>query len=348
MAAAKKINTKSTKAEILEAYKELQEQLKAEENKDPQQEKAEKEKAEVRKEADSMSPQKIVKGLADIKLEIGGAFDTVEEALLGEFKKLEQLKKAVEYEEAHLEDAYGIKTNADSLAVLLRANQQKREDFEKEMEEKNTSFDQVMKETRQQWEKEQKERQQQLKEEEEFTKRNRKREEEEYKYNLTITRKKEEDDYNARKAALENELVQKKQTVEKDLAEREKVIAEQEIEFNELKKKVKAFPAELEKAVASAHKETEKELNTRFEYEKNLADKEMQSEVRLLKQTISSLENKIKEQESLIKQLNEKTNVAGEQVQTIALKALEGAATGRYSPERYLTEKRDEKNQKAD
>jgi len=345
MAAAKKINTKSTKAEILEAYKDLQEQLKSEENKAPQQEKAEKEKEEVRKEANTLSPQKIVKGLADIKLEIGDAFDKVEEALLGEFKKLEQLKKAGQYEEAHLEEVYEIKTNADSLAVLLRANQQKREDFEKEMEEKKASFENMMKETRQQWEKEQKERQQQLKEEEEITKRNRKREEEEYKYTLTITRKKEEDDYNARKAALENELVQKKQTVEKDLAEREKAITEQEAEFNELKKKVDAFPAELDKAAANARKETEKELNTRFEYEKNLADKEMQSEVKLLKQIISSLENKIKEQEALIKQLNEKTNVAGEQVQTIALKALEGAATSR--PDRYGSDKRDEKSQQS-
>ncbi|HYW93968.1 MAG TPA: hypothetical protein VE870_00100, partial [Bacteroidales bacterium] len=95
-------------------------------------------------------------------------------------------------------------------------------------------------------------------------------------------------------------------------------------------------------------KETEKELNTQYEYEKNLAEKEKQSEVQLLKQTISSLENKIKEEETLIKQLNEKTNVAGEQVQTIALKALEGAANSRYTSDRYTPEKREEKNQKAD
>jgi len=44
------------------------------------------------------------------------------------------------------------------------------------------------------------------------------------------------------------------------------------------------------------------------------------------------LQLKIKEQEEFIRQLTHKTDEAGTQVQTIALKALEGASFHRYHP----------------
>lgn len=207
------------------------------------------------------------------------------------------------------------------------------------MEDKKLAFDDTMLEKRQAWDREQKDRLQLWKEEEEIQKKTRKREEEEYRYNITITRKKDEDDYNARKTALEKELADKKQSAEKDLAEREKMIATREIEFQELKKQVEVFPATLDKAIADARKQVEEQLATRHTFEKELFSKEMESEIKLLKQTITSLQSKIKEQESLINTLNEKTDIAGTQVQTIALKALEGAATLRFP----YTEKRDEK-----
>jgi len=70
----------------------------------------------------------------------------------------------------------------------------------------------------------------------------------------------------------------------------------------------------------------------------------MQGEIKLLQQTISSLQSKIKEQDTLIASLNEKANTAGSQVQTIALKALDSATSLRYSS-LSSSEKREEKEQ---
>ncbi|MEP6512959.1 MAG: hypothetical protein ABJA79_03780 [Parafilimonas sp.] len=117
--------------------------------------------------------------------------------------------------QSFLEDLYGIKANADSLAVLLMANKEKKMAFEKEMEDKKSVFDDVMLEKRQAWDKEQKDRLQLWKEEEEAQNKSRKREEEEYRYNLAITRKKEEDEYNARKNAMEKELSDKNSRLRK-------------------------------------------------------------------------------------------------------------------------------------
>lgn len=86
----------------------------------------------------------------------------------------------------------------------------------------------------------------------------------------------------------------------------------------------------------------EEQLTTKFRFEKDLAAKEMQGEIKLLQQTISSLQSKIKEQDSLIASLNEKANTAGSQVQTIALKALDSAASLRYTSSN-AAEKREEK-----
>ena len=101
---------------------------------------------------------------------------------------------------------------------------------------------------------------------------------------------------------------------ERDLLEREKAITIKEAEFFELKKQEEAFPAILDKSVADACKQLEEKLTTRYSFEKELFNKEMESEIKLLKQTISSLQSKINEQESLISTLNEKTNIAGRKI----------------------------------
>ena len=321
----------NTKKEILAAYSDLLKKKEAENSKHPKEEKAEKQKEETVRVAKSLSAEGIVKGLADMKLNISVSIDKIEDTLLLEFQKLEKLQEAISYESAYLEELYGIKSNADSLAVLLTANKEKRQAFETDMEQRKTIFDEIMQEKKQSWDKEQKEREQKWKEEDADRKKAISREEEEYKYAKTLGRKKEEDEYQAKKAVQEKDLVEKKQAVEKALEERENNVSTKEQEMESLGNQVAAFPATLEKEISAARKQLEEQLTTRYQFEKDLFAKEMQGENKLLQQTISSLQSKIKEQDSLIASLNEKSNIAGAQVQTIALKALDSAASLRYA-----------------
>ena len=332
----------NTKAEILAAYNDLLKKKEAENSKHPKEEKAEKQKEETVKAATTLSAEGIVKGLADMKLHISVSIDKIEDTLLQEFQKLEKLQQAIRYESAYLDELYGIKANADSLAVLLTANKEKKQAFEAQMEQTKTVFEEVMQEKKQTWDKEQKERVLQWKEEENDRKKVISREEEEYKYTKNISRKKEEDDYQAKKTAQEKELAEKKQTIEKALEEREKIIVVREQDMESLSKKVDSFPETLEKELAAARNQLEAQLTTKYQYERDLFAKEMQGETKLLQQTVFSLQAKIKEQDSLIASLNEKANTAGSQVQTIALKALDSAASLRYS-QLVSAEKREEK-----
>jgi hypothetical protein len=335
----KKPTLTSTKAEILEAYNDLLKRKETENSKNPKEERAQEQKTETVKYAAALSSEDIVKGLTGVKLQISSALDNVENTLLMQFTKLEKLQEAIRYESSYVEDLYGIKANADSLAILIAANKEKKQFFEKDLEERKRIFDELMLEKKLSWEKEQKERTQQWKEEEELRKKLIKREEDEYRYLQATNRKKEEDEYLSKKSAQEKELVEKKNAVEKNLEERENLITGKEQELATLRKQVADFPAMLEKEITAALSQQEKQLTIQHKYEKDLFAKETEGELRLLQQKISSLEGRIKEQDILIRTLNDKANTAGSQVQEIAMKALDSAAALRLQS----VEKREEK-----
>ncbi|MFA5619323.1 MAG: hypothetical protein WDA08_03360 [Weeksellaceae bacterium] len=329
----------NTKKEILEAYEEL---LKTKtETKQPKEMEVLKQKAETIKAATGFSPESVVKGLANIKLEIANSIDKIEEGLLQEFQKLEKLQKAIRFETENLEDLYGIRANADSLSVLIAANKAKKEEFDAEMTLRKSKFDEDIKNQQLIWEKEQKERNERWKEEDEIRKKNIKREEEEYQYNLSLTRKKEEDTYQNNKETQERVLAEMKTRVEKELNDREKTLMEREAELEELKSKVAEFPTLLNKEIEQAKRILTEQLTTQFKFEKELYEKENVGEIRLLQHTITSLEGKIKEQEQLIASLNRKSDTASEQVQSIAIKALESASAYRKEDSKDNVEKRE-------
>src|ERR1019366_8115587 len=241
----KKPTLTSTKAEILEAYNDLLKRKETENSKNPKEERAQEQKTETVKYAAALSSEDIVKGLTGVKLQISSALDNVENTLLMQFTKLEKLQEAIRYESSYVEDLYGIKANADSLAILIAANKEKKQFFEKDVEERKRIFDELMLEKKLSWEKEQKERTQQWKEEEELRKK---------------LIKREEDEYLSKKSAQEKQLVEKKNAVEKNLEERENLITGKEQELATLRKQVADFPAMLEKEIPAALSQQEKQL----------------------------------------------------------------------------------------
>lgn len=327
----KTVTKNNTKNEILDAYQSLMDKMNEKESDNLKASKETEEKQKKVNEAADLSEDKIVRDIANLKINLNASLDEVESALSLERKKLSRLQEAISSETQYLDDIYEIKVNTDSLAVLIQANKEKKLAFEEEMNQKKLAFENEISEKKQQWTKEQKEKEQNQKESEEQLKKQRKREEDDYAYNLQLARKKDDDIYETKKTAQEKELTEKRATVEKDLNEREHNVVEREKELNEYKARVEAFPTEMAKAVKDTQKEITEKLEQQYQYERQLTQKDMEGEIKLLKQTIVSLENKIKEQEVLVRQLTQKTDTAGTQVKEIALKALEGASYQRYS-----------------
>lgn len=352
----KEISAKSTKNEILEAYNDLLKKIQEDKPLDRLAEKKKEGDKEIVKAASQNSIEKIVKGLAEIKLDIGNVLDTLEEKLITEYKKLTELQQAIGIEQKELDEIHEIKVNADSLAALMQAQKEKRSLFEKEMEETKNSFESEMTQKRLSWKKEQEDYEISKKERDAKIKKERDREEEEYNYNLQMTRKKDNDIYEAKKAALEKELNERRVTVEKELndkkvalekelSERQAMLSSKEKEFEDLKTQVEEFPKKLEKVIKDTEKSVIESIETKYKHEAELFAKEAEGEKRLNQQLISALETKIKEQEEYVRQLNKKADEAGRQVQNIAIKAIEGAASQRIISKGYENAKEPIKGQ---
>jgi hypothetical protein len=331
---AKTLSDKNTKTEILEAYNEMLQKTKEQKSMDVKTIKKETEEKETVKKASMHSVEEIVKNLADLKLDIIKAMDGLGEQLIGKHKELTGLQQAIEIETKTIEDIYNIKVEAESLTTLLVTQKEKLADFEAEMDQKKEDFDSDMSQKRLQWKKEQEESEFAKKEREAQMKKERQREEEEYTYNLQLKRKKETDAYEEEKTALEKELTEKKATMDKEFAEREAAISTREKEYSELRARVETFQKELERAVKDTEKVITERLTFTYKHEAELAAKEIEGERKLYQQKVSALEMKIKEQDDLIKQLTQKANEAGLQVQNIAIKAIEGASQQRLMFER--------------
>ena len=331
---AKTISDKSTKTEILDAYNEMVEKMKEQKAMDSKAVKKEAEEKETVKKASLHSVEGIVKNTADLKLDIIKSMDGLGEKLIAEYKKLTELQQAIEIESKNIEDIYKIKVESESLTALLTAQKDKRAAFEQEMEEKKDDFDEDMSQKRLSWKKEQEEFEAAKKEREAQLKKERQREEDDFQYNLQLKRKKENDTYEEKKSALEKALTDKKFALEKEFAEREEYLSSKEKELEDLQKRVELFPKELEKAVKDTEKSVTERLGFTYKHEAELAAKEIEGERKLYEQRVAALELKIKEQDELIKQLTQKANEAGLQVQSIAIKAIEGASAQRITVER--------------
>lgn len=303
------INDKSKKSEILEAYNAMLSKMNNTKQMSlPEIKKQEDEKVVVQKTA-NLSGEKIAKGIMELKLSTIQELDALEQKMSSEHRKFMDLQAAIAIESKNLQDLYEISKNANSLAALLQAQKEHKEQFEHEMAAKHRE-----------WERESDEIAQAHKEEQAKIKRNRQREEEEYTYNLQLERKKEVDAYEAHRKALVVEL-----------EERETAIQSREAEYATLLERVAGFPAELEKAVKDAEKAAKSQIESFYKHQIDLSDCQVEAERKLQQHTIASLQDKIKEQEAFIKQLAQKADTSNNQVQEIALKAIEGSASRFYA-----------------
>lgn len=247
---AKETITKtSTKNEIFDAYETLLKKVVDLETLKPQEIKEKEDKQALVKKISDLTSDTIVKGIAELKLKLGSSLDQVEESLLAEHKKLNEIRQAIDIQKTLIDDLYKVKITADSLAAMLLAHKEKKQQIDAEeqglkleLQQLREEFDAEMAIKKADWDKEKARIQLDVKEEKERLKKEHQREEDDYTYNLQIKRRKEQEGL-----------------------------------------------------------------------------------IKLKEQTIQTLESRIKEHESYIKQLTQKTELADKSVKDIAIKAIESS-----------------------
>ncbi len=321
----KKLSLTSTKSEILNAYNELVKKIQESKQENPKAEQEKKVKETTVETAAKLTDEEIIGAISALKLSLNSKLDKIEDDLTTERQKLAKIREAISVEDQRLKDLYQINAGADSLAAILAAQKEKKEEFEREMADRRNELEEQIKQEKLNRDKETKLWEEKRKEAEEALKKQRTREEEEYKYNLQLARKKDKDEYEQKKAKLEQELIQKMESFESGIKVREQTVAAAEKELAELRLKAESFPSELEKAVQEAINETTARLDKDYKFEKQLLLKDHEGEIKLKNQQIESLMAKIKDLELQLKQAYSKAENAENNSKEITLKAIQSS-----------------------
>lgn len=289
---------KSTKQEILSAYRELlgevstgaEETLPIDDGK-------------ILDSATKETVEKIFTDLSKLKISASATISSLADQLTLEAERLATLRKAIALLQKELEETQKIKVTAGMLLRMVELQKQKEEEFEKEMTAKRAA-----------WAFEQKEYEEQMK-------RDRSRNEEEYAYNQSLEKKRDEDDRTQAQRAFSQEMGEKKDELLKEKKELE-----------ELRRRVAQIPVEIDKAtkdaVTKAVAEVRKDTNTASQMAKQHAE----SELALAQASVASLEQTVKSQVTEITRLNNQIVEASRQVKDIAVAVAEGQRRDSLQP----------------
>jgi len=324
----RKLTLTSTKQEMLKAYNALLKELEAREESElkPEKKIEEKKSREAVQVAESLTAEGVGKEIAVLRQEIGKTLTGISDRLEGEVNRFVSIRNAISAKEKELAELYEIEKSAMSLAALIEAQNQKRQEFAAEMEEKKESFREDIETTRAAWEKEREEHDAAVKERDAAEKKRQTREKEEFDYTFKREQQTLREGFAYEKAKLEKELKDKKELMERELSAREAAIAAKEAELNDLRKQASQHPKELETSVARAVKETSERLIMEAKSRDELLKKEAEGQSNVFKARIESLDKTTKEQSERITALTKQLEAAYQKVQDIAVKTVEGAS----------------------
>jgi hypothetical protein len=327
------INAKSTKTEILAAYKDLErakKELESQIKNMPQITVTEvgNTKNIKNNETAKIAPRdmlKTIQSLSQIQVGFGGAVSSLSEQLIVEATKLENLRKSIDREREDLAGLHEL-TEIDDTTIdnLIATYQENAKTFSKELEQRQETSNREIEELKQAIDKEREIYLRETQASQELYRKELAREEAEYRYNLNLARGLDREEYDREKLLQSQELVEALQIVEKQWQETEENIAKQEREYAELKEKVETFEEKLKAKIKQSSEEGKGIGIYQAKVKADLRNKEIEGEKQNDRFSIEALERTIQDKAFRIDKLSQQLDAALQQVQNLAVKAIEG------------------------
>jgi colicin import membrane protein len=311
------VRAKRSKAELQREFEQIQQQSDAErESPDVKAgEVAHIRETEVRQAVDGVTVDAVVQRISGLGLDVSRALADVSGKLTEEVQLLASVREAVELERKELERLHKIDVAATALDQMVQDYAREKQQMESEIAEQRTA-----------WELESARAERDHKEQDESLKKQRQREIEDYEYKKTLDRKKAQDKYDEDQRLLEKKNQERQETLEKSWKQREAVLKEQEEELARLRKEADGFPARLQKESQTAAEQARRETEARFDLQILVVKKDAETERRLAEMQVKSLEEVVTRQAAQIAAIEKQLADAKQQVQDIAVKAIEGAS----------------------
>ncbi len=311
------MRARRAKEGVQKEFTEIQEQVEAaRETADPKSEAAASARDdEIRQAVEGVTVDSVVQKVSGLGLEVSKALADTSAKLAQEVQLLAAIREAAALERQEIERLHKIDVAATSLDTMVR-------DYAREKE----SLEAGIAIQRAAWEEESQRVERERKEQEEGLRKQRQREIEEYEYKKTLDRKKAQDKYDEEQRLIERKNQEKQEALEKGWQQREAALKEREIELNRLRQEAEGFPARLQKESQGAAEQARRETEARFEQQVLMLQKDAEPERRLSELRVKSLEESVARQQAQIAALEKQLADAKQQVQDIAVKAIEGAS----------------------
>ena len=331
------INSKNTKAEILAAYKEIEKQKKSLESELKNAAKivtvakkpinpAVKHLSPVNKN-NSKDIANTIDSLSQIQGSFGGAVSNLSEQLIERSTQLEKIKQEIALEKFQLKELYDLeKIEESTIDNLIEQYQINAKKFAEELSQKQEEARQEIETLDKAWSKEQEAHIREIRTRDEEYRKTQQRAKEEYEYNLDLARDLDEEEYYQEKKSREEELELNRQALEKLWSEKEIEIVQQEREYTEAKDKVTAFESQLCNKIKQGKEEGKGIGAYQAKVKANLRSREIEGQTKNYELRIESLEQTIRHQGIRISKLSEQLDASLQQVQDLAVKAIEGSS----------------------
>ena len=320
MAKAAATHPRRSKADVQQEFRRIREDVAStREARNPKVEEAARlEEAEVRQAVEALSVEGVAQSVSALSIQVSKALAEVSGDLIAEVQRLATIREAVALERADLERLHKVDIAATSLDQLVQDYDVKSQTLEAETSARRAASDAELKA-----------RERAEKEYDENLKKQRQRETEEYDYKKTIERKKAQEKHDEEMRALEKGNREKQETLEKSWDERERAIKEREEDHLRLQQEAGGFPSRLQAETERARSEATRQTEQRFEQQVLLMTKEREADRRLSDLQIKTLEETVARQTAQMAALQKQLDEAKQQVQDIAVKAIEGASGAR-------------------
>lgn len=271
--------------------------------------------AEVRASVEAVTVETVVQGISALSLDVSKALNGLSAKLLEQVELLGSVREAVQIEQGELERLHKIDVGATAFDQMVIDYQREKQRLEQEIAAQREEWA----ESRQRTEREQKEVEDNLKKQ-------RQRETDDYEYKKALERKRAQDKYDEEQRTLEKKNQERQEKLEKDWAAREKQLKEAEQELARLRQESADFPVRLEKDQTKAANDAKQEAQRNYDQTIALLKKDADADRKLAEVQGRNLQDTVDRQIARIEALESQLQLAKQQVQDIAVKAIEGAS----------------------
>ncbi|MFZ4100000.1 MAG: hypothetical protein ACOYKZ_06725 [Chlamydiia bacterium] len=319
-AKTKTTRTRRTKAEVQQEFSTIAESVQ-EQNESMSAKESEAQKIrdeELRETAHGVVLGEVAHKITNLSVDINKALSDISEKIMAEAALYAQVRQAVEVERQELQRVHKVDISLTALDQIIEEYNQQKAQFEADARSTQLA-----------WQEERLQHQRDVKEFEENLKKARQRESEDYNYQTSMERKKAQDKFDEEQRLKERKAKEQLEALQKSWAEREAALAAREEELDELRVAVAAFPKELDQRVSKSIAEATQQTEQRLQNDMLLLKAKSETERKLAELQIKTLQESAERYYQQIQALQIQVVEAKQQVQDIAVKAIDGASGAR-------------------